>query len=76
MALQLFDPANRHPERRELIFGHPSYPSFGLARCPEYRMVMANLWTILAALEVTMLVPENGVHNAILHRMTATLVTR
>jgi hypothetical protein len=39
-------------------------------------MVVANLCTILAALKMTMLVPEDGVRNAILHQMTATLVTR
>jgi hypothetical protein len=37
---------------------------------------MAKLCTILAALKVTMLVPEDGERNAILHQMTAALVTR
>jgi len=39
-------------------------------------MVVANLCTIIPALRVTMLVPEDGVRNAILHQRTATLVTR
>ena len=46
MALQLFDPANRDLEWRELIFGHHPYPYLGWRDAKEYRMVVAILCTI------------------------------
>src|SRR4051794_36244705 len=75
MALQLFDPANRDLEWRELIFGHHSYPSMGWRDARN----IAWLWQFCARSSGPRSYHARArgrVRSAILHQRTATLVTR